>query len=256
MVGCYLGRVGRGDLPDQLAHLVVVSVGSVAQSLFERVGHVVVVVVLVGASVSRGGRQRPVAAATMCAASCERATPSAPAPARLVTPADHTTMPVPLRRIAATAVRSLWSARDLVSRMPHRVHLSYVDMNRHMNYASYLEVMELGRWDWAIRSGALRGLIGTGLWPVVVKVDIDYRRELKPLQRFTLDTRLVGFDRRMMRFEQHVVVGDRIHAKAKINALLLRRGKVVDPHTVSSAGSAFVAPPLEVVGHRVVQRAA
>ena len=152
-------------------------------------------------------------------------------------------MPVPLRRIAATAIRSLWSAHDLVSRMPHHVHLSYVDVNRHMNYASYLEVMELGRWDWAIRSGAMRGLLGTGLWPVVVKVDIDYRRELKPLQRFVVDTRLAGFDRRMMRFEQYMLVGDRVHAKAKINALLLHHGKVADPATVSSAGSARSATP-------------
>jgi len=165
-------------------------------------------------------------------------------------------MPVPLRSIAATVVRSLWSTHDLVSRMPHHVRLSYVDLNRHMNYASYLEVMELGRWDWAIRSGAMRRLVGTGLWPVVVKVDIDYRRELKPFQRFVVDTRVVGFERRMMRFEQHVLVGDRVHAKAKINTLMLHHGKVADPKTVSSAGSAFIAPPLEVVGHRVVRRAA
>ncbi len=163
-------------------------------------------------------------------------------------------MPVPLHRIAAAAVRSLWSTPGLVSRIPHRVRLSYVDLNRHMNYASYLEVMELGRWDWALRSGAMGGLLRAKLWPVVVKVDIDYRRELKPLQRFIVDTRLVGFERRMLHFEQHMLVGDRVHAKASIYALLLRRGKVVAAVTVADAVTSYLAPPLEVVSHRVVQR--
>ncbi|MBW2529709.1 MAG: acyl-CoA thioesterase [Deltaproteobacteria bacterium] len=165
-------------------------------------------------------------------------------------------MPVPLRRIATTALRALGRPRNLVSRLPHHVHLSYVDLNRHMNYASYLEVMELGRWHWGLVSGALRALLGTKLWPVVVKVDIEYRRELKPLQRFVVDTRLVGFEKRMMCFEQHVIVGDRVHAKAHVYALALRGGKVVDAKAVEEAGAAYVAEPLEVVGQRVVQRAA
>ena len=57
-------------------------------------------------------------------------------------------MPVPLHRLATVAARSLLGRRDAISRLPHRVHWSYLDLNRHMNYASYLEVMELGRWHW------------------------------------------------------------------------------------------------------------
>jgi acyl-CoA thioesterase FadM len=162
-------------------------------------------------------------------------------------------MPVPLRSIAATLVRSWWSPPDKVGRMRHRVRLAYLDTNLHMNYASYLEVMELARWDWGMRNRVLGQWVRDRLAPVVAHVDIHYRRELRPFARFWVDTRLISLERRAATFQQHLLVDDKVHAKADIRFLLLREGRVVDAQTLSRSMSPFVVERLPTVGSRVVR---
>ena len=161
-------------------------------------------------------------------------------------------MPVPLRSIAAAMVRSLWSSPSAVGRMPHRVRLAYLDSNLHMNYASYLEVMELGRWDWGMRNRVLGQWFRERLAPVVIHVDIRYRRELRPLQRFVEDTRLTSLQRRTGTFQQHLLVGNWVHAKADIHFSLLRGGRMFDAASLDRLLGAWVTSPLPTSGSRVV----
>jgi len=151
-------------------------------------------------------------------------------------------MPAALRSILALALRSLRAERTLVSELRHKTRWSTIDLNGHMNYASYLEEMELGRWDWAFRSGALAAFYRSRTRPVVVSVSIEYRRELKPGARFTIDTRLVAFERRLAVFRQIMLGSAGVHASADVRALLLRRGKVVDADTVAQVLGPFVVP--------------
>jgi YbgC/YbaW family acyl-CoA thioester hydrolase len=152
-------------------------------------------------------------------------------------------MPVPLRRILGLAVRSLDGRRALVSELRDRTRWSSIDLNGHMNYASYLEVMELGRWDWAFRSGALGTFLRSRARPVVVSVDIQYRRELRAGARFTLDTRLVAIERRVALFRQIVLGPAGKHANADIRALLLRQGKVLQAEAVEQLLRPLVVEP-------------
>ncbi len=151
-------------------------------------------------------------------------------------------------------VRSLWSSPSKVGRLHHRVRLAYLDSNLHMNYASYLEVMELGRWDWGMRNRVVVQWVRDGLAPVVAHVDIHYRRELRPFARFLVDTRLISVARRAATFQQHLLVGDKVHAKADIRFLLLREGRVADAQTLNRSMAEFVVPRLATVGSRVVGR--
>jgi len=160
-------------------------------------------------------------------------------------------MPVPLRSIAACWVRNLGSSPSKVGRMPHRVRLRYLDSNLHMNYASYLEVMELARWNWSIQNRVLRHWFRDRLAPVVIHVDIRYRRELRPLQRFVVDTRLVTLERRTGIFQQHLVVGDQVHAKADIRFTLLREGRMIDTASLDRSLGAWLASPLATSGGKV-----
>lgn len=162
-------------------------------------------------------------------------------------------MPLALTRILAVGLRSLLTAeRSNISRITDRVRLSYVDWNLHMNYASYLEVMELGRWDWGFRSGAIALAFGGGRSPVVTEVDIRYRKELRPGARFVVDTRLVGIERRFCVFQQHFIVGDRAFAIARVKALILKRRQAVDTATTARQLAPFIAPPLPLRGTRVL----
>ncbi len=136
--------------------------------------------------------------------------------------------------------------------MRHHVRLAYLDSNLHMNYASYLEVMELARWDWGMRNRVIIQWFRDRLAPVVAHVDIHYRRELRPFARFVVDTRLVSAERRFGTFQQHLLIGDKVHAKADIRFVLLREGKVVDAQTLDRSMGPFVVEPLATVGSRVV----
>jgi acyl-CoA thioesterase FadM len=152
-------------------------------------------------------------------------------------------MPAPLRTILGLALRSLDGKRGVVGELRHKTPWRYIDLNGHMNYASYLEEMELGRWDWAFRSGAMKAFYRSRTRPVVVSVDIRYRRELKVGARFTLDTRLVALEKKLALFRQLMLGPSGLHASADIRALLLRGGKVVDGATVEALLGPFVVQP-------------
>lgn len=151
-------------------------------------------------------------------------------------------MPVSIPRLLHIWAKAAMSPREDVSRIERRVRLRWVDLYLHMNYASYLEVMEEGRWDWAFRSRAAQQVFRT-YRPVVVDVQISYRRELKPGARFSLDTRLVAIDGKRARTEQVFLVEDRVHARATVDVLLLHKGRVAAEDVVAEKMKPWVVAP-------------
>lgn len=155
-------------------------------------------------------------------------------------------MPPKLREIVGVMGRAALGRRqeDPVGRLPWRVKPRYVDVNLHMNYASYLEVMELARWHWTVRTGLMNRFMRAGLRPVVGSIDVRYHRELQPLQRFVVETRAVGFERRAVVVDHRLVVGKTLHAQARLNILLLRQGRPAEREIVeSTCADLVVAEP-------------
>lgn len=89
-----------------------------------------------------------------------------------------------------------------VSLLRQRVWLDELDINVHMNNAKYLAVMDLGRTDWIVRSGAWRWMTRDKMSPVVGGAMVRYRRSLHFLQPYLLKTRLLGWDERWLYIEQ------------------------------------------------------
>jgi len=139
-----------------------------------------------------------------------------------------------------------------VSRIERRVHLSEIDLNRHMNQATYAQVMEIGRMDLVMGSGAWADLEGQGLRAVVAEQRIIYRRELKPGQRYLMDTRATGMDGRLLVFETHLLVGDRVHAKGIAKLIFIGEGGVLSAEDSAAACEAYVTDALVVQDWRVV----
>lgn len=108
-----------------------------------------------------------------------------------------------------------------------RVGLADLDLNLHMNNARYLSAMDVGRWDLTVRSGLLVAALRRRMQPVIVDLDIRFRRELRPGARFTLVTRYDGIEGRKLWFSQVFRRGDAIHAEARVGSLILHKGKVV-----------------------------
>jgi acyl-CoA thioesterase FadM len=78
-----------------------------------------------------------------------------------------------------------------VSRLTFRVWPTDIDTNLHMNNGRYLAIADLGRTDLLLQTGLWRAVLKEGFLPMLSGSAIRYRRELKPFQSFTLESRIV-----------------------------------------------------------------
>jgi YbgC/YbaW family acyl-CoA thioester hydrolase len=135
-------------------------------------------------------------------------------------------------RIQLAARRATRRGRTLdpfdVGRVNDRVWLTDLDELRHMNNGVYLGLMDHARLDLLERTGLWRVLRAAGVYPVVTSQTITYRKSLTLGQRFTIETRLAGFDDRQVYIEQRFVVAGEQYAQGFVAGRFLReRGGVV-----------------------------
>ncbi len=79
-----------------------------------------------------------------------------------------------------------------------RVRSTQVDQLGHLNNAAFLEIFEWARWEWAeVGGSAFHDMMHEqGLGPVIVHIDIGFRREVRFHDRLTVRTWLVSCDGR------------------------------------------------------------
>lgn len=134
-----------------------------------------------------------------------------------------------------------------VARISFRVLPTDLDIFGHLNNGVYLSIMDLGRFDLLRRSGAWPKLVKAGVYPVVANETISFRKSLLPWQRFTVESRIVGYDEKAVFMEQRFVVGGEIYAKALIRGRFLRKaggvvglGEIIE--LTGADASALVVP--------------
>jgi acyl-CoA thioesterase FadM len=131
-------------------------------------------------------------------------------------------------------------------RTPFRVLPTDLDVLRHVNNGIYLSLMDLGRVDLMRRSGLFASLARKGWYPVVIAETIQFRRSLTLWQRFTIVTRVLGWDERAIVVEQRFERGGETIARAWVRARFLRRegGSVPTADLLALAGIAFEDAPV------------
>jgi thioesterase-3 len=74
-----------------------------------------------------------------------------------------------------------------------RVRSTQVDQLGHLNNAAFLEIFEWARWEWAEEGGsAFHDMMEErGLGPVIVHIDVGFRREVRFHERLRIQTWLV-----------------------------------------------------------------
>ncbi|MBC7402698.1 MAG: thioesterase family protein [Microbacteriaceae bacterium] len=131
-----------------------------------------------------------------------------------------------------------------VGRMTFRVLPTDLDVLGHMNNGVYLSIMDLGRMDLLQRCGVWSRLLAAGIFPVMADETISFRRSLMPWQRFTLETRIVGYDAKAVYVEQRAVVTGEIYARATTRGRFVRK----TGGTVGTAELAALAG-IDISGH-------
>ncbi|USG64838.1 acyl-CoA thioesterase [Brevibacillus ruminantium] len=98
-----------------------------------------------------------------------------------------------------------------------------IDFIGHVNNAKYLEYMEWARFDWICQKGlTLDELQRRGLLPVVVNLNINYRKELRMLERVQVRTRVltVGEKSYVIRHEMYTAE-EKLAADADVTMVMI-----------------------------------
>ncbi len=126
-----------------------------------------------------------------------------------------------------------------------------IDTSLHLNNGRYLTLMDLGRLDMMLRSGLWRAVLNNKWTPIASAVTVRYRRELRPFQKFAIQTRLLCWDDTLVVMEQTFVI-DGGARDGQIAARALFKGGLYD-----RGAKAFVpvAALLQTVGVSAVSPA-
>ncbi len=126
-----------------------------------------------------------------------------------------------------------------------RVWPNDLDVQMHMNNGRYLSLMDLGRIDLLVRSGFLHEARLRGWYPLVGAATIEYRRPLRVLQRYSLMTKLLGWDERWFYLEQHFIRGNKVVAVAMVKAMIRgTSGAVPTSEAMNAIGFSSPSPAL------------
>lgn len=121
---------------------------------------------------------------------------------------------------------------------PFRVWPTDLDLNRHMNNGKFLSIMDLARVDLMLRSGLAPAIREAGLYPLVASQSIRYRKSLGLFTRFSVRTRVIGWDDKFIYLRQVFEVKGEKRAAAVVKGIFMRKsgGRVPPGDVVALAG--------------------
>jgi acyl-CoA thioesterase FadM len=135
---------------------------------------------------------------------------------------------------------SLWGTSSLKL----RVLPTDIDIALHVNNGMYFSLMDLGRFDLMVRAGMWDRMRARGWSPVVNLETITFRRSLTLWQAYTIETKIIGFDEKAIFFEQRMVAGGEIYARAYLaTRLVSKSGPVANEEIFAETGR----PPADLV---------
>lgn len=133
-----------------------------------------------------------------------------------------------------------------VSRSSFRVMPTDLDLLRHVNNGVYLSIMDVARFDMLQRNGVMAIFGARGWYPVVVAETISFRKSLQLWDRFTIESKMLGFDDQAVFLEQRFVRPDEtgtpeVYARAVVRARILKKsGGVVKVAEIAEAAGVNV----------------
>jgi acyl-CoA thioesterase FadM len=132
-----------------------------------------------------------------------------------------------------------------------RVWPGDLDAYPEQNNGRHLTLMDLGRYDLAVRCGLYK-VVKSRKWSFMIAgSSVRYRHRLRPFQSYRLCTKLLGHDGRFVYFHQITVSGGRdgqavqAHSSALIRAAIAnQRGLVSIAEAAEALGKPAWNPPL------------
>ncbi|MEM8594335.1 MAG: acyl-CoA thioesterase [Pseudomonadota bacterium] len=129
---------------------------------------------------------------------------------------------------------------------PHRS-----DFNLHLNNAKYLSIMEHSRWCVFRKRGWFKSLFKARFAFVVAAYEIAYIRELPTFSRFTVTTKMLGWDEKYLYVEHKFIKKGVVCCHGLLKVAAVNSGRLVSSRDVcevlgvsfdGSPDMAFIAP--------------
>jgi acyl-CoA thioesterase FadM len=116
-----------------------------------------------------------------------------------------------------------------------RISLGDIDVFWEMNNGRQLTLMDMGRFDLAVRSGFVKVLHREGWGLTVGGASVRFRHRVPPFSRVLLRTRLVGHDGRWYYFHQKIERAGRVCSAALVRTATTAGGRLVPVERVLAA---------------------
>ncbi|AUL73364.1 thioesterase [Pseudoalteromonas sp. 13-15] len=101
------------------------------------------------------------------------------------------------------------------------------DINLHLTNSRYLAMMDLSRTWMTERVGLLKQIMKRRWFPIVNATAITYIRDIKPMQKYTISTKLVGWDHKYFYIEQKFHSDRGLHAIAYVRGVFKSKKGVI-----------------------------
>ncbi len=127
----------------------------------------------------------------------------------------------------------------------YRTWPSDLDIFMHMTNSKYFALMDLSRMSFLECSGLWRVISARGWYPVVAAQWMDYYRSLALFQKFTVQTKVMGWDDKFIYLSQDFISNGKKCASALVCARFLKKsGGGVDPdELIEAMGEKGVVSP-------------
>ncbi len=141
-------------------------------------------------------------------------------------------------RVIAVIIGAFFKSRGGIGKVFHLRSCVWpfdLDFNLHMTNSRYFALADLGRLDLILRSGTWRTMRADRLGVVLGGTSIRFRRALRPFERFTLSTEILGWDERWIYIRQIFTGRRAVACIAVMRAGFTQNGSLVPPQKVIDA---------------------
>nr|WP_239480590.1 thioesterase family protein [Parashewanella hymeniacidonis] len=136
------------------------------------------------------------------------------------------------------------------SKITFRVMPSDCDINFHLTNSRYAAFMDLARTYMLAEMRLLKKFIKLKWMPIVNATEFTYIRDIKPLEKFWIESKIVGWDEKYFYIEQRFLTARGLHCIVHIRGVFInKRHQVPIEEVVKAAGYENDKPelPPEVV---------
>lgn len=120
-----------------------------------------------------------------------------------------------------------------------------LDFNLHVNNGRYLAIADIARLHWFVRTGVMEVARKQRAFPVIGDAIAKFRRDLKALESFEIETRLLGWDHKWGFLEHRFIRNDRVIGVVAIRGVFKGPTGPVDPDVfLTELAHAQPPPPL------------